>query len=154
MYTGLTTDLVKEAVKMVNPTIVHLLRSDRTGGRKSLYVVVARKGIELFLYQEGFGADKSEWPYPFDDIARAKAKQAKRTGMVGRTLLRDAPWLIKPGDTRYVGAVVEHGLVVAASGLQDHLDEMVSWMVLNAIKALCRDEISKIDDDNDPDFFG
>ena len=66
--------------------------------------------------------------------------------------MKDAPWLIQPGDTRYAGGVIENGLVVAASGLQDHFDEMISWLVLSTIQGLCRDEVSKIADD-DPDFI-
>jgi hypothetical protein len=153
MYVGITTDLVQEAVDMVKPTIVDLLRSGRTGEWKSLFLVVGLQGLELFLWEESFGEPRQEWKYPFDKIAKEKAKQCMRTGMTGRTLFRDAPWLIKPGDTRYVGGVYDAGLVVAASGLQDHFDEMIARMILAAIQGLCRDEISKIQDD-DPDFFG
>lgn len=142
--------IIADAVKLVKPTITHLLRSDLTAGRRSLHIVVGFQGS--VLYQESFGRPESEWEYPFDKIARAKTRMCMRTSMVGRTLLRDAPWLIMDDDTRYPGGVVENGLVVAASGIQDHFDEMISWMVLKTIQGLCRDEMSKIQDD-DPDFF-
>lgn len=73
--------------------------------------------------------------------------------MVARNVQKDASWLYEEGDTRYVGGVIENGLVVAASGLQDYLDEMISWMVVSVIQGLCRDFIAHIDDDKAPDFL-
>jgi hypothetical protein len=154
MFRGLTHDLVEEAVRIVLPTVEHFLQSERTGGRPNLYLVVLEPRSENVLYEIAFGDGKSIWKYEFDQFALAKARQCMRTGMVGRNVLRDAPWLVKPDDTRYVGGVYENGLVVAASGVQDHFDEMISWLVLSTIQGLCRDEVSKIDDDNDPVFFG
>ncbi len=151
MFQGLTENLVAEAVEIVRPTIKKFLQSGRTGGRHDLYLVVLKPGSEEILYETFFSYPKS-WKYPFDKIAIAKALQCKRTGMVGRNVLKDAPWLMKPGDARYAGGVIENGLVVAASGVQDHFDEMISWMVLSVIQGLCRDEVSKVED-NDPDFI-
>ncbi|KKQ00513.1 MAG: hypothetical protein US77_C0012G0001 [Microgenomates group bacterium GW2011_GWC1_38_14] len=153
MFQGLTVHLVNEAVAIVTPMIEQFLGWDRTGGRHDLYLVVLKPETEEILYETAFGGPLSEWKHPYNKIALAKARQCARTGMVGRTLLRDAPWLIEPGDVRYVGGVVENGLVVAASGVQDHFDEMISWMVLSVIQGLCRDEVSKFTSD-DPDFFG
>jgi len=151
MYQGLTLDLVNEAVDLVKPTIIRLLRSERACD-KNIYIVVGLQGSD-FLYEGYFGEDPSKWEHDYGKFARAKARACQRTGMVGRTFLRDAPWLVKPSDTWYPGGVFENGLVVAASGPQDHFDEMISWMILAAIQGLCRDEMSKIKDD-DPGFFG
>lgn len=152
MYQGLTREIATEAVRIVTPMIESFLESERTQGRPSLHLVVLKPNTTKVLYRVSFGHDRSTWMYPFDLFAAAKARQCARTGMVGRTLLRDAPWLISAGDTRYVGGVIENDLVVAASGVQDHFDEMISWMVLSVIQGLCRDEVSKIEDD-DPEFF-
>ena len=150
----LTQGVVMEAIGIVKPLIDQILGSDLTGGRPNLHLVVLNPGTSDILHEVSFGHDKSTWEYPFDEIARSKAFLCQRTGMVGRTAQKDAPWLYETDDTRYVGGVIEDGLVVAASGVQDHFDEMVSWMVLAAIQGLCRDFIAKIDDDNYPDFFG
>ncbi|MBI4057994.1 hypothetical protein HY405_01635 [Candidatus Microgenomates bacterium] len=127
--------------------------SELAGGRPNLHLVVLIPGSENILYEESFGQDRSTWRYPFDEIARAKARLCQRTCMVARNVQKDASWLYEEGDTRYVGGVIENGLVVAASELQDHLDEMISWMVLSVIQVLCRDFIARIDDDKAPDFF-
>ena len=148
----LTKDLAQRAVDLVRPSIEKILGSELAGGRPSLYLAVLTPGSDLLLYEESFGEPEVTWKYPYDDIALAKTHLCQRTGMVARNVQRDAPWLYEKGDTRYVGGVIENGLVVAASGLQDYLDEMISWMVLSAIQGLCRDVIAKIPDDA-PDFF-
>lgn len=150
----LTEEIAREAIEIITPMLADkILGSEVAGGRQNLHIVVLKPGSDEILYEESFGDDRSAWRHPYDEIARAKARICQRTGMVGRTLQKDAPWLYEPGDTRYVGGVIENGLVVAASGLQDYLDEMISWMVLSAIQGLCRDYIAKIPDDA-PDFFG
>jgi hypothetical protein len=139
-------DLVKRAVDMVRPMIDKLLGSDITGGRPNLHLVVMVQEEEKIIYQESFGEDRTTWKHQFDIIARKKAYLCKRTGMVARSVRNNAPWLYKIGDTRYVGGVIENGLIVAASGVQDHFDEMISWIVLSAIQGVCRDEMARIDD--------
>lgn len=153
MFKGLTYELVEEAVEILRPTIEAFLKSERTGGRPNLHLVILKPKTEDVLLETSFGDGRHTWKYTYDLFAEAKARQCAREGMTGRTLLRDAPWLVKPNDTRYVGGVYENGLAIAASGVQDHFDEMISWMVLSAIQGLCRDEVSKINDDEDPDFF-
>lgn len=149
----LTRNLVYLAVNIIRPSIVKIIRSELAGGRPNLHLVVLDPGTENILYEESFGEDKTKWKYPYDEIARSKARLCQRTGMVARNVQKDAPWLYEKGDTRYVGGVIKNGLAIAASGLQDYLDEMISWMVFSAIQGLCRDYIAKIDDDTSPDFF-
>lgn len=150
----LTKGLVESAVRIVIPSIEGVLGSHYTGSeRNSLHLVVLKPGTEEILYECAFGADKSTWKRPFDDIARAKARFCQRTGMVGRNARMDAPWLYESGDTRFVGGVIENGLAVAASGLQDYFDEMFSWMVLGAIQGLCRQWIDDLHPDA-PAFLG
>lgn len=139
----LTTNLAREAVGLVRPVIANLLGSELTGGRSNLHIVILDPETGDPIYEKSFG-DRSTWCIPYDSIARSEAQIAYRTQMVVRTVRGDAPWLYESGDTRYVGGAVENQLVVAASGLQDHFDEMISWMVLSAIQALCRDYIAKV----------
>ena len=151
----LTKAIAREAIEMVRPMLTaKILRSELAGGRPNLHIVVLEPGSKEILCEESFGDDRSTWSHPYAEIARRKAWLCQRTGMVARNVQKDASWLYIAGDTRYVGGVIENGLVVAASGLQDYLDEMISWMVLSAIQGLCRDYIAKIDDDTAPDFFG
>lgn len=149
----LTSALAKHAVAILGPSIAHVLEDKVVSpGGDGLHLVVLDPGSENILYEESFGADKTTWRYPFDDIARAKARLCQRTGMVGRNVQKDAPWLYEKGDTWRAGGVVENGLVVAASGLYDHFDEMIAWCVLSTIQALCRNEIAMFDDKT-PNFF-
>ena len=146
--------IAREAIDIVQPTIEKFLGSSHTGKENdSIHIVVLNPGTEDILFEESLGADKSTWNYPYDEIARSKARICQRTGMVGRDVQVHAPWHYESGDTRYVGGVYENGLVVAASGIQDHYDEMFAWMVVSAIQGLCRDSVSLMSD-NAPNFFG
>lgn len=147
----LTRYLAKKSVDIVRSAIEDLLGSELTGRRPNLHLVIIGPDSDEILWEESFGGDQSTWQRPYDEIARSKAGIVKRTGMTLRTLEKDAPWLYQKGDTRYVGGVTENGLVIAASGLQDYFDEMISRMVLSAIQALCRDVLAKIPDNFD--FF-
>ncbi len=147
----LTKDIAQRAVAIVRPTIEGILGSGLTDGRSNLHLVVLDPDNGRSLYEESFG-EKTTWQHPYDEIALAKASLCWHNEMVGRNVQKDAPWLYERGDTRYVGGVFENGLVAAASGLQDYFDEMISWMVVYAIQALCREVIAKIPNDA-PDFF-
>ncbi len=147
----LTEDIARRAVAIARPTIEEVLGSDLVDGRANLHLVVLDPDNGRAIYEESFG-DKATWQHPYDKIAQAKASLCWHNERVGRSIQNDAPWLYERGDTRYAGGVFENGLVVAASGLQDYFDEMISWMVVSAIQALCRDVIAKIPDDA-PDFF-
>lgn len=147
----LTRELAKQAVDVVRPAIEALLGSELAGGRKNLHLVILNPTDGTVLHEESWG-DETTWAHPYDEIARAKARQCYRTGVAGRKLQTSTPWLYEPGDTRYAGGVVEDGQVVAASGLKEYFDEMVSWMVFNAIFGLCVHAVDQISDDA-PTFF-
>lgn len=144
--------LIKRAVDIVRPTILKILGSYSVDKRLNLHLVVLEPNTPEILYEESFG-DKTKWQKPYDQIALSKARLCQRTSMVTRNVQNDAPWLYEGDDTRYVGGVIENGLVVSASGLQDYFDEMISWMVLSAIQALCREFIAKISENDMPDFY-
>lgn len=105
-------------------------------------MLVLKPGTEEVLFERTFGADDSDdWDHPYDKIALSKAQICQRTGISSRDVRNDAGWLIETGDTLYVGAVIENGLVVGASGLQDHFDEMVCRVIIATIQALVRHQI-------------
>lgn len=135
----LTKNLAEQAFDLVRPAIEAFLSSKFADGRRSLHLVMLKPGTMSILHEESFGEGEDKWRNRHDEIALAKARLCFRTGMVARTVLTDAPWLFEEGDTRFPGGVIENGLVVAASGLKDHFDELFSWMVLSAIQALCRE---------------
>jgi hypothetical protein len=79
---------------------------------------------------------KDQWPAPFADVAQGKADLIARTGLPSRTVLRTARICFNPGIPRWFGSASDSasGLVVAASGGPDDVDELFSRMVLELIR--------------------
>ena len=148
----LTEEVAQAALELVKPVFDGLVASGVTDDRVNLHVIVFQPGREDILAEASWGEDPSTWTLPYAAIAYGKAKKVQQSGMVLRTLRNDAPWLYESGDVRYVGGVIENGLVVAASGLQDYWDEAISWMVLSAIQGFCRGHVANISADA-PAFF-
>lgn len=139
----LNKEMAEAAVRIVQPSILEFLGRHEGEGTPSLHVVVLDPGTEDVLYETLFGGARTEWKAPYDEIARSKARVCQRTGMIRRDVSTDAPWLLEEGDSRYVGGVIENGLVVAASGLKNYHDEMFSWMIFAVIQGLCRGDLEE-----------
>jgi len=79
---------------------------------------------------------RDQWPAPFDDVAQGKAALTARTGLPSRVVLQDRQDLLRPGDPRWFGSALDpaSGLVVAASGGPDDVDELISRTVLDLIR--------------------
>lgn len=90
----------------------------------------------VLLYEESRGT-KSEFAYPFDEIARCKALQLWTDRNDDRTDI--VPHLLFRGDTPFWGGVKRRGIVVACSGLDPWVDKLVSGMVADIIVALAHD---------------
>lgn len=151
MFQGLTVEIMADAVRMVEPSITAFFEDPRHGTSPTLYVGVHYKDLH---YEVAIGdPDRSHWGNPdIDRIENAKGLQGQRTGKRGRKIMTDFPWLIEPGDTRYVGGYSKAGLDVAASAFPNQFDEGFSRMIWSAIQAICRFEVGKFTDD-DPVFF-
>jgi hypothetical protein len=76
-----------------------------------------------------------QWPAPFDAVARGKAALTARTRMPSRRVLQDRLDLLEPGDPCWFGSVIDsvRGLIVAASGGPEDVDEMICRTVLELI---------------------
>lgn len=147
-------DTFEATITIVRPTIDALLGEELVGSRRNIHIVVIDPdGNE---YEKTIAHNRKEnWAHPYDEIARRKAKMCQRTGKPSGEVLTRTPWLLKAGDPPFAGGIIEDGLVVAVSGLQSHFDEMLAWMIFNAIAALCTDAIVRIQaDPNSPDFLG
>lgn len=59
-------------------------------------------------------------------IARKKAEITARTGLSTGDIRRHQAYLFRRGDSRYAGSAIVDNIIVAVSGLPDHLDEEVS----------------------------
>jgi hypothetical protein len=136
----LTRDLAAQAFALVLPSITELFRA--YGERGCLHVVVmdptaAERGIsgkQAILFEESVNRDT--WgKHRFDEIARAKAFISERTGLSSFEM-HQCPYLYKPGDVKYGGSVVFNEIVVAASGVQPHFDQLCSYWLAAACQAL------------------
>jgi hypothetical protein len=145
--------LSEEAYELLKPSIEKLL--SEKAKRKDMHIVVMDPGtkpwettFEDAILAEFSTTDKKEWKIPFDELARAKAKQAWRDGSdnVRKQLL--APATLRTGDVVYYGSFEHEGVIVAASGVEGWFDVLVSgWMAL-AIQQLAQDSFQKFKDTN------
>lgn len=53
-----------------------------------------------------------------------------------RDVRENAPYLFEEGDGKYPGSAILHGQIAAVSGVQDWYDEMFSYMIAAACRAL------------------
>lgn len=95
------------------------------------------------LYEESIG-DPSIWEYDYKSIARAKACQAWKFGIPNQIIVERMPYLLKGHDTRYFGSAVKDGIVVAASGVQLWMDQLISEVVASTCQAFCIDVMKEI----------
>ncbi len=102
--------------------------------------------VSPYLLHEQSVGEKSDWAYPFDEIARCKALQLWQ-GRNDDGQTDSNAHLLFPNDTPYWGGVKRHGLVVAFSGVQPWFDQMISGMTADMLKAVGR-ELFEISDDS------
>lgn len=100
------------------------------------YVVVVALAGQTLRQLVVSDLPRDQWPAPFDDVAQGKAALTARTGLPSRTVLQDRQDLLQPGDPRWFGSALDpaSGLVVAASGGPDDVDELISRTVLELIR--------------------
>lgn len=152
-FVGLTELVCNRAFAIVEPTMLAAMEKGVVNRSQGFMVVCdprityadIRPGVMFEnyvpLFFDQFG-DSTEWDYPFDEIALAKAKASWKTGLPSHRIQQEAPYLFEPWMAKYGGSAVgEGGLVVAFSGVEEYFDQMFSEMMLAAIKGVCLHEI-------------
>ena len=159
MFTGLTAELCNKALEIVRPTIEAAMENG-TFKRKQGYLFVLDPTIpwepkyqdvgnkadspfntDVILFQESW-EDSRRWDAPFGVVAIQKAFASWKTGLSAQDIQQKAPYLYQRGWTKWGGSSVgEGGLVVAFSGVQAYYDQMISEMMLAAIRAVCLHEM-------------
>ncbi|MFA6503172.1 MAG: hypothetical protein WCT45_02870 [Candidatus Paceibacterota bacterium] len=86
----------------------------------------------FILAELSFG-DKTQWPHPFDEVARKKAQQRWYDRSDGGSV---KPHLLLPGDTPFWGSAKRDELVAAASGVEPWGDLAVASMTIDLCLAL------------------
>ncbi len=142
----LTQTLVRDAVAMVGPSILEVLKlSERIPSGH----LVVRCGDRM-LFEQSFGAVSEE--DDFKKIARSKAEIAEREKSTTREIMINAPWRYQTGDAPFPGGVFLEGIAVGFSGVENQYDEMFAWWAVHAIDASCR--IAMLDLPPGSDFIG
>ena len=140
--------IAESAIDLLAPSISKLLRE--RAKRTDLHIVVmdpTKKPWEVPFEQaillEKSLSDKSRWDNPYDELARAKARQAWRDGSdnVRKHLL--APATLATGDIVHYGSFEFQGVIVAASGVEGWFDVLISGWVALAIQQLAQDYYQK-----------
>lgn len=132
------SDRFSDAIVQAFVAIEPLIRAVSQWPRVSTpaYVVVVARGDQTLRQLVVSDLARDQWPAPFDVVAQGKAAMTARTGLPSRTVLQDRQDLLQPGDPRWFGSVVDSvsGLIVAASGGPDDVDELISRTVLELIR--------------------
>jgi hypothetical protein len=129
----LTRSVVERAVALIQPGVEALIKSEK---RSVLYIVVLdpAAAAKTVLWEGPIGdPDRKNWQRDYAHFAHSKADLTHRTGLPAHLILRNAPHLYQEGDFKFGGSDIRNGIIVAASGLDWHLDYAVS----GAIAALC-----------------
>ncbi len=90
------------------------------------------------IYEHSIG-DKSNWEFPFDEIAQCKALQMYHERNIPGNMNSQAHMLFE-GDTPFFGTHREGFLVAGFSGIQSYYDQMISKVALAAIVARAEHE--------------
>lgn len=145
--------MAETAVRIVKPSILNAMEIGLLK-RRDLHIVVLDPVVDYVdgsllpaIYEFSFG-NPIKWEHRFDTIARAKALVTWRTGLPTHLVQQSFPYLLQGRDTPLWGSVNLEGIIVAASGVQPWFDEMISYQVAAACRALC---ISKMQTETLPD---
>lgn len=117
--------LANVTVRTLRPSVKELLEGEFTDGAHFFVVMGMQTADGLRrLTHENFGYSE-DWEYPYDQIALEKFRLSDRTNMDTRQVFTNYPHLLEEGDPKYWGSVVDRGLIVAGSGVQEWMDETI-----------------------------
>lgn len=135
----LTEAVANRAIDLAVPFIKGLIKDD-LAKRRNCHIVVLNRGEisfgspygDMYLAERSFG-NRAKWEHPYDDIACNKAHVSNRTGLSTREVQMMRQDLLEPGDTVYFGSVVLGDIVVACSGFDAEVDELIAMTILKTI---------------------
>ncbi|MDX2481795.1 MAG: hypothetical protein QNK24_15845 [Desulfuromusa sp.] len=145
--------IAESAISMLEPSIGKLL--SEKAKRTDMHIVVMdptqkpwEVSFEEAILLEKSLSDKTGWTLPYDEFARAKARQAWRDSSdnVKKHLL--GPATLKEGELVHYGSFEYQGVIVAASGVEPWFDVLVSGWVALAIQQLAQDYYQKFKIEN------
>lgn len=130
-------EICKTAYDAALPAIEFLISRGGVFKRDEFHVIIGTYGLGVensVLFEESYNSEK--WKKDYAAIAHGKYAASLRTGLSSRNLLNKYPELLAEGDAKWAGSVVSGGIIVACSGFQDYLDEMVCNMLIAILRGL------------------
>jgi len=140
MFAGITANICATAWRVIVPAIEAAAEAGITNGLRGTVVVLDPAKAEPTVIYTAYLGEEDPKTLKY---ATAKAAVTLRTGLASSRVAQDYPYLYQPGDIKWPGAVIRHGLVVAFSGVQGEFDEMISEWMVSAIRAITRDELNR-----------
>lgn len=135
MFTGITREICEQAWALVEPAVARAAQLGVISGYRGTLVVldpVADDGSILFVAHAGDVSDRTL------EYATAKARLVQRTRRDTSTLRDSAPHLYARDDIKWPGGIIREGLIVAFSGVQGEMDEMISEWFAATVRGICR----------------
>jgi hypothetical protein len=145
MYEGLSGSICETAWDMVLPAVERAAANGITDGHRGTIVVLDptvpyASGVAVPVI---YRSDILDGHTPlYSEFATAKAAISWRTGLSSREVQQTSPHLYRRGDIKWGGSVFRDGLIVAFSGVQAVLDEMIAGWMADALLGLCREAMT------------
>jgi len=136
VFTGITREICEQAWQIVEPGIARAAELEVVWSFTGTLVVldpIADDGSVLFEAHAGGKVNE-----PTVEFAKAKAALVHRTRRDTSSLRDSAPHLYAAGDVKWPGGIIRDGLIVAYSGVQGELDEMIAEWFASAVRGICR----------------
>lgn len=132
--TRMTKETFEQAIEIAMPTIEKLI-NDNVVDRTHLHIYAG--GVnEGVIAEKSIGAPAGE-ENEIQRIALSKFKLTQEHKMPTRDIVQKKPHVLGlPGTTIWWGSWIESDIVVACSGVQAWMDEMISKLVANIVLAL------------------
>lgn len=140
MFTGISTQICQQAWGILTPAIEKAAEEGVLNGlRGSVLVIDPNSDTDEILFVGHVGEEDPQ----FLVNIKAKAAVTLRTGIDSARVRQDFPHLYQAGDIVWPGAIHRDGLVVAYSGVQGELDEMIAEWMVAAIRGISREQMHR-----------
>lgn len=133
--------------------LFHSMLAMKDVKRGDLHVIVASRllhtengvlyGTFEIVAEDSFG-DVEAWEHDYAKFANDKAAITARTGLSTREAQLMRPWRLEEDDVLYYGSWIEDDIIVACSGVQPWMDEVIAKCVMAVLKGLMQSRIEEL----------
>lgn len=132
--TRMNEKVFNKAIEMALPTIQIMMNH---GVAKRHHLQIYAGGVkESVIVSKSLG-DTKDWENQYDEVAMSKFKLTQEHKMSTRDIQQKKPNVLGvPGTTIWWGSWIESDIVVACSGVQPWIDELISKIIVDIILGL------------------